>query len=113
MAKFLREYITTFTITRILDTLRWLGLSEMTATSIFSAGKRGRQDRAEVAESKSQLSHNNMTFWQVFNMSLFYDHDAFTMSAPFSPIMITGAFMLPLVMVGMIDASITLKPVIP
>lgn len=37
----------------------------------------------------------------------------FTRSAPFSPIIITGAFVFPLQMVGMMDASITLNPATP
>ena len=35
------------------------------------------------------------------------------MSAPFSAIIIVGAFVLPEVMFGIIDASITLKLLIP
>jgi hypothetical protein len=38
---------------------------------------------------------------------------ALTMSAAFSAIMMTGALVLPEVIVGMIDASTTRKPVIP
>lgn len=34
-------------------------------------------------------------------------------SAPFSPIIIVGALVLPLTIVGIIDASITLKPDMP
>uniref|UniRef100_A0A1A9VSF6 Uncharacterized protein n=1 Tax=Glossina austeni TaxID=7395 RepID=A0A1A9VSF6_GLOAU len=38
------------------------------------------------------------------------NHNSLTISAPFSAIITTGAWMLPLVIVGIILASITLKP---